>query len=41
MNPTRSSLHVRPGRLNKVPERIEQRVLPFFSNTLSFTAPRK
>ncbi len=26
---------------NRVPERIEQKVLPFFSNNLSFTAPRK
>jgi enterochelin esterase-like enzyme len=26
---------------NRVPERIEQKVLPFFSNTLSFTAPKK
>lgn len=26
---------------NRVPERIEQKVLPFFSNNLSFTAPGK
>ena len=26
---------------NKVPERIETRVLPFFSNNLSFSAPRR
>jgi enterochelin esterase-like enzyme len=26
---------------NRVPERIEQKVLPFFSNSLSFTAPVK
>jgi S-formylglutathione hydrolase len=26
---------------NRVPERIEQRVLPFFSSNLSFTAPKK
>ena len=26
---------------NRVPERIEQKVLPFFSNNLSFNEPRK
>lgn len=26
---------------NRVPQRIEEKVLPFFSNNLSFTAPRK
>lgn len=26
---------------NRVPERIEQKVLPFFSNNLSFIAPRR
>jgi hypothetical protein len=26
---------------NKVAERIETKVLPFFSNNLSFTAPRR
>jgi hypothetical protein len=26
---------------NKVVERIEQKVLPFFSENLSFTAPKK